>query len=143
MPNSLEAHRGGYTISTDPARLDFDAIAEMLSRSYWAHSRKREDLERALHNSLVFGLYEGASQVGLARVVTDYGVFAYLCDVIIHEDHRGLGLGRWLLATVHEHPDLQNLRRWLLITRDAHGLYDQFNWTPLGNPEQWMERFFG
>jgi GNAT superfamily N-acetyltransferase len=143
MPKPLETHLDGYTISTDPARLDIEAIAEMLSRSYWARARTRENLECALRNSLVFGLYDASAQVGLARVITDYGVFAYLCDVFIHEDHRGRGLGRWLLVTVHEHPDLQNLRRWLLVTRDAHGLYDQFNWTPLRNPERWMERFFG
>lgn len=139
----LEQHRDRYTISTDPDRQDVDAIAEMLLRSYWAAKRSRASLERALQNSLVFGLFFDTRQVGLARVVTDYGVFAYLCDVFIHEAHRGRGLGKWLLECVHAHPDLQGLRRWLLATRDAHGLYGSFGWTPLGNPDRWMERFLG
>jgi GNAT superfamily N-acetyltransferase len=143
MANFLEVHRDRYTISTDPARLDIDAVADMLSRAYWALARSRANLERALHNSLVFGLYEETHQIGLARVVTDYGVFAYLCDVLIHEDYRGRGLGTWLLETVHTHPDLQDLRRWVLATRDAHGLYSKFNWTALNHPERWMERFNG
>ncbi len=143
MPRLLENHRGGYLISTDPVRLDIDLIAEMLGRAYWATNRKRENLERALQNSLVFGLYDETHQIGLARVVTDFGVVAYLCDVFIHEDYRSLGLGRWLLEVVQAHPDLQNLTRWLLVTRDAHGLYKQFGWSPLSHPERWMERFNG
>ena len=143
MSDIFEIERGGYSISTDPARLDIDAIADMLSRSYWAHARTRENLERALEYSLVFGLYEGSRQIGLARVVTDYGVFAYLCDVLVHEEYRGKGLGKWLLETVHSHPALQNLRRWLLATRDAHGLYEKFDWKSLKDPERWMEKFNG
>lgn len=143
MAALFTVHRDGYTISTNPGRLDMDAIADMLSRAYWAHSRTRATLERALENSLVFGLYAGGDQIGLARVVTDYGVFAYLCDVIIHEDYRGKGLGAWLLESVHNHPDLQGLRRWLLVTRDAHGLYRKFGWEPLKDPERWMGIFNG
>jgi len=92
-------------------------------------------------NSLVFGLYDGPRQIGLARVVSDYAVFAYLCDVIVHADYRGRGLGKWLLQAVHTHPDLQGLRRWTLATRDAHGLYRQFGWHDLARAENWMERF--
>jgi GNAT superfamily N-acetyltransferase len=143
MPEIFETHRDPFTISTDPARLDIDAIAEMLARSYWASARTRERLERALANSLVFGLYEGGRQIGLARVVSDYAIFAYLCDVFIHEDYRAQGLGKWLMETVHAHPDLQGLRRWTLATRDAHGLYEQYGWKPLTNPERWMEKFNG
>lgn len=143
MPQILEAHRDRFTISTDPVRLDVDAIAEMLGRSYWASGRSRERLEHALANSLVFGLYDGDRQIGLARVVSDYAVFAYLCDVYIHEDYRGSGLGKWLMETVHSHPDLQGLRRWLLATRDAHGLYAQYGWRPLTNPDSWMEKSNG
>jgi hypothetical protein len=91
MPQHFETHRDPFTISTDPSRLDIDAIADLLSRSYWANTRTREQLERALSNSLVFGLYTGSLQIGLARVVSDYSIFAYLCDVIIHEDYRGHG----------------------------------------------------
>ena len=128
-------------ISTDPARLDVDAIAEMLTRAYCAKGRPRERTERALANSLVFGMYDGERQIGLARVVTDYAIFAYLCDVFIHEEYRGRSLGKWLMETVLGHPDLQGLRRWTLATNDAHGLYRQFGYETLPHPERWMERF--
>jgi GNAT superfamily N-acetyltransferase len=139
MPQIFETHRDNFTISTDPSRLDIDAICNFLTRSYWASGRARERTERALKNSLVFGIYDGEKQVGVARVVTDYSIFAYLCDVFIHEDYRAHGLGKWLMQTIHGHPDLQGLRRWALVTRDAHGLYRQFGWKPLAKPESWME----
>lgn len=141
MPKNIEVHRENFTISTDSSRLDVDAICDFLSRAYWAKGRPRERTERALENSLVFGLYDGNKQIGIARVVTDYAIFAYLCDVFIHEDYRALGLGKWLIETIHDHPDLQGLRRWTLATRDAHGLYKQFGWDALSNPESWMEMF--
>lgn len=137
----FEVKRDQFTISTDSTRLDVDAICDFLARAYWAKGRPRERTERALANSLVFGLYDGEKQIGLARVVTDYAIFAYLCDVFIHEDYRARGLGKWLIETVMSHPDLQGLRRWTLATRDAHGLYKQFGWDALGNPEKWMEIF--
>jgi GNAT superfamily N-acetyltransferase len=139
MPQLLETHKDNFTISTDPARLDLDAITDMLTRAYWAAGRPRERTERAIANSLVFGLYDGEKQIGLARVVSDYAVFAYLCDVFIHEEYRAHGLGKWLIETVMSHPDLQGLRRWTLATRDAHGLYRQFGWNDLQNPENWMQ----
>jgi GNAT superfamily N-acetyltransferase len=139
MPQILEVYRDNFTISTDPARLDSDVIAEMLTRAYWAQGRPRERLDRALINSLVFGLYDGEKQIGLARVVSDYAIFAYLCDVFIYEDYRAHGLGRWLMQTIHSHPDLQGLRRWTLATRDAHEFYRQFGWDMLANPDNWME----
>ncbi|RIK32381.1 MAG: GNAT family N-acetyltransferase [Anaerolineae bacterium] len=141
MQKIFEAKHDNFTISDDPARLDLNAIVDFLSRAYWAKGRPREQTERALANSLVFGLYDRDKQIGLARVVTDYAIFAYLCDVFIHEDYRSHGLGKWLIETVHAHPDLQGLRRWTLATRDAHGLYQQFGWEALGNPERWMEIF--
>ena len=137
----MEARRGNFLISTDPTRLDLEAIAGMLKRSYWASGRPRERTERALRNSLVFGLYDGDKQIGMARVVSDYAVFAYLCDVFILEEYRGEGLGKWLMETVFRHPDLQGLRRWTLTTRDAHGLYRQYGFDPMASPESWMERF--
>ena len=143
MPQIFEARRENYTISTDPARIDVDAIADMLSRSYWASTRPRSQLERALQNSLVFSLYHGTQQIGLARVITDFSIFAYLCDVILHEDYRGKGLGRWLMETAHSHPDLQGLRRWMLTTDNAHDLYSQFGYTVLEQPERWMMKFNG
>lgn len=139
MPQIIELHRDPFTISTDPARLDVDAVADMLKRAYWARGRPRQRTERALRNSLVFGLYDGERQIGLARVISDYAIFAYLCDVFIDEGYRAHGLGKWLMETVHAHPDLQGLRRWTLVTRDAHSLYTQFGWTPLNDPSTWME----
>ena len=143
MPQLLETHRDQFVISTDPARLDINAIAEMLSRAYWAKGRTPEVIARYLQHSLAFGLYYGERQIGLARIISDYTTFAYLCDVIIHEEYRGRGLSKWLMETVHSHPDLQGLRRWALITSDAHGLYQQFGWSMLANPERWMEKFIG
>lgn len=135
----LEVKKDNFTISTDPSRLDVDAIADMLTRAYWAKGRPRENTERAIANSLVFGLYDGDKQIGIARIVSDFAVFAYLCDVFIHEDYRSRGLGKWLMETVKSHPDLQGLRRLLLATHDAHELYKQYGWMPLENPHNWME----
>jgi GNAT superfamily N-acetyltransferase len=141
MPQILESHRDHFTISTDPARLDIDAIVDMLTRAYWAVGRPRERTERALRNSLVFGVYEGSRQIGIARVVSDYSIFAYLCDVFIHEDYRAHGLGKWLIQTILEHPDLREMRRWVLVTSDAHSLYKQYGFTSIEDPEHWMQMF--
>jgi len=139
----FETHHEGFTISTDPEILDLDAITAMLSRAYWAKERTREMIARSLKHSLTFGLYHGNRQIGLMRVVSDYTTFAWLCDVFIHEDYRGQGLGKWLLETVHSHPQLQGLSRWILATLDAHGLYKQFGWVPLTPPERWMMKVDG
>jgi GNAT superfamily N-acetyltransferase len=114
-----------YEISTDPARLDIDAMHAYLTRSYWSPGIPRDTVERAARNSLCFGVYErtGGKQVGLARVVTDHATFAYLCDVYVLEEHRGHGLGKRLMETVMAHPALTGARRAMLGTRDAHGLY--------------------
>lgn len=143
MPQQIEVQRDRLLISTDPARLDLDAITDMLSRAYWATGRTREMIARYVQHSLVFGVYDGNRQIGLARVVSDYTTFAWLCDVFIHEDYRGRGIGKWLMETVLAHPDLQGLRRWMLATRDAHGLYHQYGFTPLQTPNIWMEMFNG
>ena len=143
MPQLLETQRDKFTISTDPARLDVDSIADMLSRAYWAQGRTHETIQRYLQHSLTFGLYDGSRQIGLARIVSDYTTFAWLCDVFIHEDYRGLGLGKWLMETVHSHPELQGLRRWMLATKNAHALYSQFGWIPLAPPERWMMKIDG
>src|SRR5262245_34212296 len=116
--------RGAYTISSDPARLDAKAVYDYLSRSYWASARHFERVELSLRHSLAFGLYcgEGANaiQVGLARVITDYATFAYLCDVYVLEEHRAHGLGKWMIETVIDDPALRNIVRFMLATRDAH-----------------------
>ena len=141
MSQIFETQRDPFTISTDPARLDIDAICDFLTRAYWANTRPRERTERAIQNSLVFGVYDGDKQIGVARVVTDYSIFAYLCDVFIHEDYRSHGLGKWLIQTIMEHPSLREMRRWVLVTNDAHGLYKQFGFTSIEDPEHWMQMF--
>ena len=141
MPQILEVHKDRFTISTDPSRLDMDAIVDLLQHAYWAVGRPREKTEHAYQNSLVFGVYDGDKQIGMARVVTDYAIFAYLCDVFIHEDYRTQGLGKWLMRTIMDHPDLADMRRWLLVTNDAHGLYSQYGFTTIQDPEHWMQLF--
>lgn len=140
MYTSFEARRGSLLISTDPARLDIDTVFDFLARSYWANDRPRDVIERSLKNSLVFGVYDASRQVGLARVITDYATFGWLCDVFIDEAYRGQGIGKWLMATVLDHPDLVRVRRFLLATRDAQGLYRRFGFIDLNAPERWMER---
>src|SRR5688500_16253184 len=139
MSQIFETQRDPFTISTDPARLDIDAICDFLTRAYWANTRPRERTERAIQNSLVFGVYEGDKQIGVARVVTDYSIFAYLCDVFIHEEYRAHGLGKWLIQTILAHPDLKEMRRWVLVTNDAHGLDKPFGFTSIQGPEHWMQ----
>ena len=135
-----EHHRDdGFTVSTDPARLDVDAIHAYLATSYWAEGIPRETVERSLRSSLCFGLYEGGRQIGLARAITDGATFAYLCDVYVLPERRGLGLGKWLMECVMAHPDLQGLRRFSLVTRDAHDLYRPFGFTEVQNPGRYME----
>ena len=130
-----------FIISDDPSRLDMDVICEFLSRSYWANKRPRDAVEKSIQYSLNFGVYDGERQIGFARVVTDRAVFAYLCDVFIHEEYRGQALGKWMMQCILAHPDLQGLRRWCLLTQDAHGLYEQFGFTELNDPSRWMEKY--
>ena len=129
----------GYSISTDPARLDVDAIHAFLTTSYWCAGIPKEIVEKSLRRSLCFGLYYEDRQVGLARVITDESTFAYLCDVYVLEEHRGRGLGHWLMEAVMSHPSLQGLRRYHLVTRDAHSLYRDFGFASLASPEGHME----
>ena len=140
MTQMMETHRDQFTISTDPSRLDMNAVYDFLSRSYWAKTRPRERTDAAFTNSLVFGLYDENHQIGMGRVVTDLSIVAYLCDVFIHEDYRSHGLGKWLVQSILEHPDLKHIRRWLLATDDAHGLYRQFGFEQLADVEKWMQR---
>jgi GNAT superfamily N-acetyltransferase len=134
--------RGGFLISTDPARLDLAVVHDYLAhRSYWAAGRPAEVVRRAVEHSLCFGLYDGDRQAGFARVVTDRATFAWLCDVFVLEDYRGRGLGKWLVGCVLAHPALRGLRRLLLATRDAHGLYEQHGFRPLADPARFLEVF--
>jgi len=136
-----EWRRGDYIISTDQARLDVDVIYTFLSESsYWAQGRSRETVERSIANSLVFGVYKGdfEEQVGFARVVTDYATFGWVADVFILEPYRGQKLGEWLIETIVSHPELKDMRRLTLATRDAHGLYSKYGFEPLDNPDRFM-----
>jgi GNAT superfamily N-acetyltransferase len=130
-----------FTISDEPERLQLEVIVEYLARAYWSNQRPRAVIEKSLKHSLCFGVYENQTQIGFARVVSDHATFAYLADVFILESHQGHGLGKWLVQTILEHPELQGLRRWILATRDAHGLYAQFGFTSLENPDRYMTKF--
>jgi GNAT superfamily N-acetyltransferase len=137
----VEARRGEYLISTDPARLDVDAIHDYLANhSYWAQGRPREVVARSIRHSLCLGIYRGAEQVGFARVVTDYATQANLVDVFVLEPHRGRGLGKWLVETALAHPALETVPRWRLNTSDAHGLYSRYGFKPISEPENAMTR---
>ena len=137
----MNRQAGKLTISTDRELLQIDVIHEFLSKeSYWAIERTREQTLTAIENSLCFGVYAGADQIGFARVVSDYATFAYIGDVFILEAFRGQNASKKLMQTIIEHPDLQNLRRWILATKDAHTLYGQFGFSALKFPERWMEK---
>lgn len=132
-------YSGDYMVTTDEARLDLEAIHAYLTRSYWSPGIPITVVARAVANSLCFGLFHHTQQVGFARVVTDKATFAYLADVYVLEAHRGKGLSKWLMEVIMNHEDLQGLRRFMLGTRDAHGLYRRFGFTPLTDPSRWME----
>ncbi len=136
-----EWQNGEFKISTDRALLPIDVIHKFLSEeSYWAKERTLEQTETAIKNSLPFGVYKGEKLIGFARIVTDYATFAYLGDVFILEECRGKGLSKWMMEVIINHPDLQGFRRWILATKDAHSLYEKFEFTALKFPERWMEK---
>lgn len=150
---TVEHRRGEFLISTDPARLDLDVIHNFLTNCYWARGIPREVVERSIEHALCFGIYDGTTprlakdarhgapvQVGFARVISDFATVAYVGDVFVLESHRGRGLSKWLMECITQHPALQNLRRWILTTRDAHRLYAQVGFTPVKAPERYMER---
>ena len=124
---------GRFLISTDRSKLDLDVIHKFLARSYWAEGIPRETVERSIENSLCFGVYDNARQIGFARVISDFATYGYVADVFILEPYRERGLGKELMASIMAHPDLQGLRRWSLGTRDAQGLYAQFGFKPVVN----------
>jgi GNAT superfamily N-acetyltransferase len=136
----IEVTRGEYTISTDPAKLDLDVVHGYLTQSYWAQGIPRDVVRRSIAHSIPFGLYHAGRQVGFARWITDHATFAYLGDVFVLEAHRGRGLSKWLMEVAVAHPAVQGQRRWVLLTRDAHGLYRQFGFAALRAPDRYMER---
>jgi GNAT superfamily N-acetyltransferase len=131
--------KGEFEISTDPSRLDLDVVHGYLTRSYWAAGVPMDVVRRSIDRSIVFGVYRGTQQVGFARIVSDQATFAWLCDVFVLEEFQGKGLGKWLMECVVTHPELQGLRRFMLATRDAHGLYAQYGFTPVPD-DRYMER---
>ena len=142
MGESLMHHlwsRGDYEISTDPARVDAGLVHEFLTNAYWAKGIPLATVRRSIENSIPFGVYHGLQLVGFARIISDLATFAYLADVFILSSHRGRGLSRWLMECIVGHPDLQGLRRWMLGTQDAHGLYAKYGFTAVQSPEIWME----
>jgi GNAT superfamily N-acetyltransferase len=137
-----EWRRDGFTISTDRSKLDLETIHEFLAGSYWATGIPRDVVDRSIDGALCFGVFANGRQVGFARVITDSATFAYLADVFVLESHRGRGLAAWLMECVLAHPDLQGLRRWMLVTRDAHPLYRKSGFRDLAHPERIMEMTF-
>jgi GNAT superfamily N-acetyltransferase len=138
--------KNGFTISTEKEKLDIDLIHSFLNCTYWAEGISKEIIRRSIEGSLCFGVFENdkqamsaGRQVGFARMITDKATFAYLADVFIIEEYRGRGLSKWLMEVIMSHPDLQGLRRMILATKDAHGLYKQFGFTPLINVDRWMQ----
>jgi N-acetylglutamate synthase-like GNAT family acetyltransferase len=137
----MEWRRDEYLISTDRDRLNVEMIHDYLANSsYWAMGRSIERVRRSIENSLSFGVYINQEQVGFARVVTDYATFAWLADVFIREEYRCRGLSKWLVEVIVAHPQLQGLRRFLLLTRDAHGLYRRYGFNSLQDPPRWLEK---
>lgn len=135
----VQYRRDGFLISTNRARLDVDVIHDFLTNCYWCKGIPRETVARSIEHSLCFGIYDESDQVGFARVISDFATYAYIGDVFVLESHRGRGLSKWLMECILQHPQLQGLRRWSLVTSDAHGLYSQFGFIPLQAPERWME----
>lgn len=135
----MEQRKEGFLISTDQNKLDIPMIYSFLTSSYWAKNVPRDIVEKSARNSLCFGIYNGSLQVGFARVISDYATYAYICDVFILDDYRGKGLSKWLMQCIMQHSELQGLRRWSLVTRDAHELYRKFGFTQLQKPERYME----
>ncbi len=135
-----ERRDGGFLLSTDRSLLDLQVIHSFLTGSYWARGISAELVQKSISHSLCFGMYDHGAQVGFSRVISDYATYAYLADVFVLPSHRGRGLSKWMMECMMAHPALQGLRRWTLLTRDAHGLYARFGFVPLKNSERYMER---
>jgi len=138
--HTSEWRKNDYLISTDKSKIDLDMVHHFLSASYWAENIPKPVVQRSIENSLCFGVYHQQDQIGFARVISDLATFAYLGDVFILPMYRNRGLAKWLMQVISEHPQLQGLRRFTLATRDAHGLYAQFGFTPFDKPERWMQK---
>ena len=136
----LTIYKDEFCISTDKTKLDVDSIHGFLStKAYWCLNIPKHKVQIAIQNSLCFGVYQNEKQIGFARIISDFSTMAYLGDVYILEEYRGNGLSKWLIETIMSYPNLQGLRRWILLTGDAHGLYRKFGWTDIADPVKWME----
>jgi GNAT superfamily N-acetyltransferase len=136
---SYEQRKDRFLVSTNRELLDLDVIHGFLTQCYWAQGVPREVVARSIENSLCFGVYADGKQVGFARVISDFATYAYVADVFLLESSRGHGLGKWLMECIMQHPELQELRRWSLVTRDAHGLYERLGFGSLKKPQNYME----
>jgi GNAT superfamily N-acetyltransferase len=135
----VEWHRDEFSVTCDPARIDRQFVAAFLATTYWAQGVPRTIVEKSMDGSICFALLHTDRQIGFARVITDRAVIAYLADVFVIPEYQGKGLGTWLVECVLAHPELSGLRRWILVTRDAHGLYGKFGFQPLARPDRFME----
>ena len=134
-----EATKNDFTISTDRSKINIDFVHDFLAKeSYWAKEIPFDVVKKSIEGSLCFAVYDPDQQVGFARVITDYATFGYIADVFIAENFRGHGLGKWLMHCIMDHPQLKGFRRWMLATKDAHGLYAQYGFMPLDNPDRIM-----
>jgi GNAT superfamily N-acetyltransferase len=140
LGDHMDIQKGEFSINTDKTKLDYGIIHRFLRESYWAEGIPLKTVKKGIENSLCFGVYHQGRQIGFARVITDYATYAYLGDVFILANYRGRGLSKWLVEVITGHPELQGLRRWMLATRDAHGLYVQFGFKGLKAPDRWMEK---
>ncbi len=146
MPGMIQINdevmlKKGFSISTDKSLLNLDTIHHFLcEESYWAKGIPVDKVKTCIENSICYGVYYEGAQIGFARVISDKSTFAYIADVFILSTHRKLGLSKWLVQTIINSPDLQGLRRWLLATVDAHGLYKQLGFTSLEKPERFMQK---
>jgi GNAT superfamily N-acetyltransferase len=140
MMQIITVQKDDYLITTDRTKMDIRFIHHFLStETYWSKGIPLDVVQRAIEHSLNFGIFHRNSQVGYARIVSDFATMCYLGDVFIIPDHRGKGLSKWLIEQIRAHPDLKGLRRWILLTRDAHELYKQFGWRTIAHPDRWME----
>ena len=138
--DNITVYKDDYCISTNRAKLDVNAIHNFLStQSYWCQNIPIQTVIKSIDNSLNFGLYYEDQQIGFARIISDFSTMAYLADVYVLPEHRGKGLSKWMMQVIMSHPELHGLRRWMLLTADAHGLYKQFGWKEIANPDRYME----
>ena len=137
---NLNTSKGDFLITTEKDKMNLEFIHDFLSNhSYWSKNIPFEKVQLAVEHSLNFGVFYKEKQIGYARIVSDFSTIAYLGDVFIITEYRGQGLSKWLMEQIMTHPNLQGLRRWILLTKDAHELYKKFNWKPIADPSRWME----